>query len=50
MRYFKRAILIASAALCFNLSAFSQDITLKANNVTTYSGAYPFTFRQLIRV
>ena len=34
MRYFKRAILIASAALCFNLSAFSQDITLKANNVT----------------
>ena len=34
MRYFKRAMLVASAALCFNLSVFSQDITLKANNVT----------------
>lgn len=30
----KRVICIASAALCFNLSAFSQDITLKANNIT----------------
>ena len=34
MGHLKKAILIASAALCFNLSAFSQDITLKANNVT----------------
>lgn len=34
MRYLKRAIYIASAALCFNLSALSQDITLKANDVT----------------
>ena len=34
MRYFKRAILIASATLCFNLSAFSQGITLKDSNVT----------------
>lgn len=34
MRYFKRAMLVASAALCFNLSVFSQDITLKADNVT----------------
>lgn len=34
MRYFKKAMLIASAALCFNLSVFSQDITLKTNNVT----------------
>ena len=52
MRYFKRAILIASAALCFNLSAFSQDITLKANNVTVKeameqlkkSSGYSFVF------
>lgn len=52
MRYFKRAILIASAVLCFNLSAFSQDITLKANNVTVKeameqlkkSSGYSFVF------
>ena len=34
MRCFDKAILVASVALCFNLSAFSQDITLKANNIT----------------
>ena len=34
MGYFKKAICIASAALCFNLSAFSQDISLKARNIT----------------
>ena len=43
MRYFKRAILIASAALCFNLSAFSQDITLKANKSHRY---YPLVGRE----
>ena len=34
MRCFDKAILVASVALCFNLSAFSQDITLKPNNIT----------------
>lgn len=34
MRCFDKAILVASVALCFNLSAFSQDITLKTNNIT----------------
>ena len=34
MRCFDKAILVASVALCFNLSAFSQDITLKASNIT----------------
>lgn len=34
MRSFSRAMLIASTAFCFNLSAFSQDISLKVNNVT----------------
>ncbi len=52
MRYFKRAMLIASAALCFNLSVFSQDITLKTDNVTVKeameqlkkSSGYSFVF------
>lgn len=52
MRYLKRAILIASTALCFNLSVFSQDITLKTNNVTVKeameqlkkSSGYSFVF------
>lgn len=34
MGYFKKAICIASAVLCFNLSAFSQDISLKNKNIT----------------
>ena len=34
MRYFNKAMLIASAALCLNLSVFSQNITLKTGNVT----------------
>ena len=34
MGYFNKAILVASAALCFNLSTFAQDISLKINNVT----------------
>ena len=34
MGHLKKAILIASATLCFNLSAFSQGITLKNSNVT----------------
>ena len=34
MRYFSKAMLVASAALCLNLSAYSQDISLKINNAT----------------
>lgn len=34
VRYFKKAIFIASAAFCLNLSAYSQDISLKISNVT----------------
>ena len=34
MRYFSKAMLVASVALCLNLSAYSQDISLKINNVT----------------
>lgn len=34
MRSLSKAMLIASTAFCFNLSAFSQDISLKVNNVT----------------
>lgn len=34
MGYFNKAMLVASAALCFNLSTFAQDISLKINNVT----------------
>ena len=34
MRYFKKAIFIVSAMLCLNLSVYSQDISLKVNNVT----------------
>ena len=34
MRYFGKAMLVASVALCLNLSAYSQDISLKINNVT----------------
>ena len=52
MGHLKRAILIASAALCLNLSAFSQDITLKTNDVTVKeameqlkkSSGYSFVF------
>lgn len=34
MRCFNKAMLIASAALCFNLSVFAQDISLEIKNVT----------------
>ena len=34
MRCFNKAMLIASAALCFNLSIFAQNISLEINNVT----------------
>ena len=34
MRYFSKAMLVASVALCLNLSAYSQGISLKINNVT----------------
>lgn len=34
MRKFNKAILIASAALCFNLSAYSQRISLRTTDVT----------------
>lgn len=52
MRYFSKAMLIASAALCLNLSAFSQNITLKTGNVTVKeameqlkkSSGYSFVF------
>ena len=55
MRCFDKAILVASVALCFNLSAFSQDITLKANNITVKeaieqikkSSGYSFVFSSL---
>ncbi len=48
MRCFDKAILVASVALCFNLSAFSQDITLKANNITV-KGSYR-TNKKIIRI
>ena len=52
MGHLKKAILIASATLCFNLSAFSQGITLKNSNVTVKeameqlkkSSGYSFVF------
>ena len=52
MRYFNKAMLVASAALCLNLSAFSQNITLKTGNVTVKeameqlkkSSGYSFVF------
>ena len=31
MRYFSKAMLVASAALCLNLSAYSQDIWPKGD-------------------
>lgn len=34
MRSISKAMLIASTAFCFHLSAYSQDISLKANNIT----------------
>lgn len=34
MKSFNKAMLVASAALCLNLSVYSQNITLKAGNVT----------------
>lgn len=34
MRYFSKAMMVASAAFCLNLSAYAQDISLKVNNVT----------------
>ena len=34
MRNINKAILIASVALCLHLSAFAQNISLKANNIT----------------
>ncbi len=34
MRYFNKAILIASAALCLDLSAFSRQVSLRTGNVT----------------
>ena len=52
MRNFSKAILVASAALCLNLSVFSQNITLKTGNVTVKeameqlkkSSGYSFVF------
>lgn len=52
MGYFNKAMLVASAALCLNLSVFSQDITLKTGNVTVKeameqlkkSSGYSFVF------
>lgn len=52
MRNFNRAILIASAALCMNVSAFSQSISLKTSDVTVKeameqlkkSSGYSFVF------
>ena len=34
MRNFGKAILVASAALCLNLSAFSQNVSFSVQNVT----------------
>lgn len=34
MRYFSKAMCIASAALCLNISAYSQDISLSMSDVT----------------
>ncbi|WP_455782270.1 secretin and TonB N-terminal domain-containing protein [Phocaeicola coprocola] len=34
MRNFSKAILVASAALCLNLSAFSQNVSFSVQNVT----------------
>lgn len=34
MRYFSKAMMVASAAFCLNLSAYAQDVSLKVNNVT----------------
>lgn len=34
MRNFSKAILVASAALCLNLSAFSQNVSFSIQNVT----------------
>lgn len=52
MGYFNKAMLVASAALCLNLSVFSQNITLKTGNVTVKeameqlkkSSGYSFVF------
>lgn len=52
MRYFNKAMLVVSAALCLNLSVFSQNITLKTGNVTVKeameqlkkSSGYSFVF------
>lgn len=52
MRYFNKAMLVASAALCLNLSVFSQNITLKTGNITVKeameqlkkSSGYSFVF------
>lgn len=52
MRYFNKAMLVASAALCLNLSVFSQNITLKTGSVTVKeameqlkkSSGYSFVF------
>lgn len=52
MRYFNKAMLVASAALCLNLSVFAQNITLKTGNVTVKeamellkkSSGYSFVF------
>ena len=34
MNYIQKAILIAGAAFCFNLTMSAQDITLKNKNIT----------------
>ena len=34
MNYRKKAILVAGALLCFNLSMYLQSISLKINNVS----------------
>lgn len=48
MRYFNKAMLVASAALCLNLSVFSQNITLKTGNVTVQGG--DGTVEEVVRV
>lgn len=46
MRYFNKAMLVASAALCLNLSVFSQNITLKTGNGKGGDG----TVEEVVRV
>ena len=42
MIHFKKALAIASATLCLNLSVYSQTVTLNVNNVTVKEGMHLF--------